>query len=68
MPQCVWSATPRTYETLQTACLEVPHLTPRAAVTVRYLLDRVADNNRMYLVDSHIQAAPEIKALLEEPM
>lgn len=39
----------------------------RAADVVRYLLDRVADNNRRYLVDSHIQAAPEVEALLEEP-
>ena len=54
-------------ETLQTTCLEVLHLTRRAAVAVRYLLDRVADNNRRYLVDSHIQAALDVEALLEEP-
>ena len=54
-------------ETLPTTSLEVPYLTRGAANTVRYLLDRVADNNRRYLVDSHIQAAPEVEALLEEP-
>ena len=43
------------------------HTDHPACSAVRYLLDRVADNNRRYLVDSHIQAAPEIEALLEEP-
>ena len=31
----------------------------------RYVLDSVADNNQRYLVDGHIQAAPEVQALLE---
>ena len=54
-------------ETLQTNCLEVAASHRGAAVNVRYLLDRVGDNNRRYLVDSHIQASPEVEALLEEP-
>ena len=54
-------------ESPPTTSLEVPYLTWGAAHTLRYLLDRVADNNRRYLVDSHIQAAPEVEALLEEP-
>jgi len=33
----------------------------------RYVLDNVADNNRRYLVDRHIQAAAAVEALLDAP-
>jgi hypothetical protein len=39
----------------------------QAHVCGRYMLDSVADNNRRYLVDRHIQAAAAVEALLDEP-
>lgn len=43
------------------------HASPGARACGRYVLDSVADNNREYLVDRRIQAAPDVEALLDEP-